>query len=169
MIFETGEVMEAHVPAAAIVGVVAGEHVHEGADRRAEDVARAVAEDLQAGAVWAETYDAAAAMLEVFAIGSHGIHEAEVTTGDVKPAVDAHAEAVRGVIGGAVSEAERDAFDERLFLISHAVAVFVNVDADVWRVDEVEAVVIPNQATRRVHVFDELGDLIRAAVAIGIT
>src|SRR5262249_3736399 len=51
---------QAHVPGVAVVGVVAGEDVHEGVDGHVEDVAGAAAIDLQLSAVGAHADDAAA-------------------------------------------------------------------------------------------------------------
>ena len=46
--------------------------------------------------------------------------------------------------------------------------IAVKEDGDVGRVEEVEAVVVPDEAAGGVDVADELGDLVGAAVLIGI-
>ena len=47
-------------------------------------------------------------MLQGAAVGAGRFHEAEVSAGDVNPAVDAKFESVGGVVGRAVFEAEGD-------------------------------------------------------------
>ena len=58
------DVAEPHVPAVAVVGVVAGEQVQIRVDGDVVDVALAARDDLQAGAVGADADHAAAAVLE---------------------------------------------------------------------------------------------------------
>ena len=52
---------QAHVPAAAVVGVVAGEEVERGRDGHVVDIALAARDDLEAGAIGPDADDAAAA------------------------------------------------------------------------------------------------------------
>ena len=167
VVVEAGEVVEAHVPAAAVVRVVAGEDVHQRADGDFEDVARAGGVDFEAGAIRTHTDDAATAMLERFAIGAGGLHEAEVATRDVKPAVDAETEAVRGVIGGAVLVTKGDVLHEDVLLLRDAIVIGINELAEVRRMHEVEPVVIPHEPARGIDLAKDLR-LIRAAIAIEI-
>ena len=167
VVVEAGEVMEAHVPAAAVVRVVTGEDVHQRADGDFEDVARARGVDFESGAIGPHADDAAAAMLERFAIGAGGLHEAEVAARDVKPAVDAEAESVRGVIGGAVLVTEGDILHEDILLLRDAVVIGINELAEVRRMHEVESVVIPHEPARRIDLAEHLR-LIRSAIAIEI-
>ena len=81
--------MEAHVPAAAVVGVVAREAVQLGADGGFEDVPRAAREEVQARAVGTEAHDAAGAELKFPPVRAFGFHETEVADGGVNPAVHA--------------------------------------------------------------------------------
>src|SRR5206468_4658900 len=69
---EAGVVMEANIPTAAVVGVVAGDDVEFGADGGFENIAGAVRVDVQARAVGADADDAAAAQLDFAAVGAFG-------------------------------------------------------------------------------------------------
>ena len=167
VVVEAGEVVEAHVPAAAVVRVVAGEHVHQRADGDLEDVARAGGVDFEAGAIGPHADDAAAAMLDRPTIGAGGLQETEVAARDVKPAVDAEAEAVRGVIGGAIFEAVGDVIDEDVLFLSDAVVIGIDELAEVRRMHKVESVVVPHEAARAVHLAEDLR-FIGTAIAIEI-
>src|SRR5262249_27049921 len=94
-------VVEADVPAAAIVGVVAREQVHVRVDADGEDVARAPQDRLEAGAVGPNACDAAAHGNGGPVLGGGGTGHAKIADGDVDPAVDAHGDAVGGVIAAA--------------------------------------------------------------------
>ena len=166
VVFKSGEMMEPHVPAAAVVGVVAGEQIEQRADRRAEDVAGAGAENFQSTAIRAETDHAAVAMLHLPAVGAGRLHETEIAARDVEPAVDAEAESVGRVIGRTILEAERDAGDQRLLLVGLAVAVVVDEHADIRRMHHVEPVVVPHHAARGIDVLHEFGHLVGAAVLV---
>ena len=145
MIIEAGEVVEPHVPAAAVVGIVPGEHLERGADGDLEDVPRASRYDLQPAAVGPDPDDTSPPVREPAAIGALRLHEPEITAGDVEPAVDAEAEAVGGVVGRPLVEAERQVFHENLPVIGDAVAIRVEEDAQVRGVHEIEAIVVPHE------------------------
>ena len=93
--------VEAHVPSAAVVGVVAGENVQVGVDAGIKDVAQAPAINLHVRAVGSDADNAAAAPAEHAAIGAHGFSKSKVTHGNVYPAINAHADAVGGVVRAA--------------------------------------------------------------------
>src|SRR4051812_8101280 len=124
--------MQADVPAAAVVRVVAGEAVEPGVDRDLKNVARPARIDLQARSVRPNTDDPAAAELDLLAVGAFGLNEAEVADGEVEPAVDAQAHAVRGVVCGPILEGEGDVLDQDLLLIGPAIPVAVDEGAQVW-------------------------------------
>ena len=168
VILEAGEMVEANVPSAAVVRVVAREDVAQRRDGRLEDVARAARVELEIAAVWPHADDAAAAELEFAPVRALGLHEAEVAAGDVEPAVNAQLHAVRRVIGGAVLESERDVFHEHLLLVGDAVAVLVNERAEVRRVDAIDRAAVHHEAARRIHVLHEFLHLVRAPVAIRV-
>ena len=107
-------------------------------------------------------------MLEGAAVGAGGFHEAEVTAGDVDPTVDAQGDVVGGVVGGAVLEAEGDVGDEAFGAFGDAVVILIVEDGDVGWVEEVEAVVVPDEAAGGVDVADEFGDFVGAAILIEV-
>ena len=121
-------VEEADVPAAAVVGVAAGEAVEKGIERDVVDVARAGGVELEFGAVGPDARDAAAEQRDLGAVGAGGVVESKIADGDVDPAVDAHADAVRRMVGAAVVDrlGDADAPDEHGGrAIGNAVAVGV--------------------------------------------
>ena len=168
MVFEAGEVMEAHVPAAAVVGVVTAEGVEQRTHGHVENVARAGGVDLQLGAIGPHADDATAAVLELLAIDAFGFHKSEVAARDVEPAVNAQREAVRGVVRRAVFETEGDVLYQHLLLLGDTIAVLINERAEVRRMHEIEPVVIPHRAARAVHIGNEDLAFIGAAIAVGI-
>ena len=101
-------VTQAHVPAVAVVRVVAREQVHERIDGDVVNVAQAAGDDFQLRAVGPHAGDAAAAKLQFAAILAGRLDEAVIADRDVDPAVDTHANAVRGVIGAAKLQIEAD-------------------------------------------------------------
>ena len=94
MVVEPGEMMEPHIPAGAVVGVVAGNKIEQRTHGRFEDVAGAAGEDFQPAAVGPHADDAAAAERERSAVGALGVQAAEVTQGCIEPAVDAEFQSV---------------------------------------------------------------------------
>ncbi len=62
------DVAEPDVPAVAVVGVVAGEKVHEGVDRDVVNIALASRDDFQSGAVGPDPDDPSAEKLERLAV-----------------------------------------------------------------------------------------------------
>ena len=109
---QTGEVFEPDVPAAAVVGVVAGEDVEQRPHGEIDDVARAATKDFQARAIGAKARHAAAAMLHRAAIGADGFHVTEIADRGIKPAVDPETQTVGRVVGGTVRKTEGDILDE---------------------------------------------------------
>ena len=168
VVLEAGEMVETHVPAAAVVGIVPGEEIEQRTDGCAEDVAGAGAEDFQSRAIRPETDDGTGAVLKVFSITTDGVHEAEIPTGNVEPAIDTEAQAIGGVVGGALVEPEGDAFDQGLPFVGFPIAITVDKAGDVRGMDDIEAVVIPNHAARRIEVLDEFRGLVRLAVLVRI-
>ncbi len=166
VVFQAAEVVETDVPTPAVVGVVTSKDVEQRAHGSAEDVAGAGGEDFQAGTVRAETDDAAASVLELTAVRAGGFHEPEIPSSDVDPAVGAEFEAVGGVIGRALVEPEGDAGDKAFGVFGNAVAIAVEIDGDVWRVEDVEAVMIPDNATGGIDFLDEFLHLVGSAVTI---
>ena len=166
---ERGEMQEARVPALAVVGVVAHEHVEVGRNRRGEVVAGHQRIRLHLAAVRAHAHHAATEQGVAGAVRAFGVGHAEVAHADVKPAVDAHAHAVGGVVGAArVLDAPAEALDQGFFLVGHAVAGGVAEAAEVGRVDQVERAADEVAAARTFDVGHEVLELIGHAVAVGI-
>ena len=134
MVAHAGEVVEAHVPAAAIIGVVSREEVHLRTDGDFEDVTGAGGVNFQAAAVRAHTNHSAATMLQGAAIRALGLHEAEVATRDVEPAIHAQAKAIRGVVGGTVGVSEGDVLDQDVLLLGNTIAIGVGEFTEMRRV-----------------------------------
>ena len=168
VVVEAGEVMEAHIPAATVVGVVAGEDVHLWTDRDLQNVASAGGVNLKAAAIRPHANHTAAAVLKCPAISALGLHESEVAARDVEPAVHSQAEAVGGVIGWTLVVAEGDILHEDVLLLGNAIVVRVDELTQMRRVHEVEAVVVPDQAAWRIDFAENLG-LIGTTIAIEIT
>ena len=72
------------------------------------------------------------------------------------------------MVGRSVLEGPANAADERLLLVGHTVPVLVDEHAHVGRVQQVEAVVIPDEATRRIHIGHEGFHFVALTVAIGV-
>ena len=98
------DVRKTDVPATAVVGVVAGEDVHVRVDAGVEDVALSPVVDFHLGAVRAHSDDTAAAPAQRAAVRTDSVVKTKVADGDVDPSVDAHANAVGGVVGAAFAD-----------------------------------------------------------------
>ena len=72
------------------------------------------------------------------------------------------------MVGRPVLEGPADAADECLLLVGHPVPVFVDEHAHVGRVQQVEAIMIPDESARRIDVGHEGFHLIALTVAIGV-
>ena len=66
-------------------------------------------------AIRAHSEDTAAELGELFPIGASGVHKPEISDGDVDPAVDAHSDAIRGMVRTAVTVmlGDGDVLDKR--------------------------------------------------------
>ena len=102
VVFQAAEMMEARVPAAAVVGVVPGKAVEQWADGGLQDVARPGAVEFKTGSVLADAHHAAAAQLERASIGALRLGETKVANGGVEPAINSDLEAVGGVVRAAL-------------------------------------------------------------------
>ena len=162
------KVVEANVPTAAVIGVVAREAFELRAQGYLQDITSTVGPGFQAAAVGAEPHHAPAAQLQASAVGAHGFHEAKVADGRIQPTVDAQGQAVGPVVGRPVFEGPADAADQGLLLVGHAIPVFVDEHAHVGRVQQVEAIMIPDESARRIHIGYEGLYLIALTVAIGV-
>ena len=159
---------ETHIPAAAVVRVVARENIQIRVDARIENVARAPAINFHVRAIGPDAHDAAATPAEHAAIRAHGLGETEVAHGNINPAVDAHADAVGSVVRAALGDVIRaDAVDEPLLFIGHAVAIGILVQCKKRRVQHPQFSVVVNEPARVVH-LGECVHLVRHAVAVGI-
>ena len=120
---------EANIPAAAIIGVVAGIEVQVGIDADVDDVPLSPAEDLHVAPVKPDPNDSSPATGKNGAILTLGLGESEIANGDVEPAVDTHANPVgRMIRSPALGLIGADAGDERLFAISDAVKISIVID-----------------------------------------
>ena len=162
------EVVEPNVPATPVIGVVPREAFEFRTQGYLQNIARAVGPGFQAAAVGAEPHHAPATQLQASAVGAHGFHEAKVADGRIQPTVDAQGQAVGSVVGRPVLEGPADAADQGLLLVGHPVPVLVDEHAHVGRVQQVEAVVIPDEPARRIHIRHEGLHLIALTVAIGV-
>ncbi len=166
---QRGEVVEAGVPALAVVGVIAGEEVEGRGDGDVADVASHHGVVLELSAIRADTHDAAAierhALLVAEADGAIIIANktrTKVADSDVEPAVDAHAGAVRGVVGTArVLDAATESVNEQLALrivVGLTVTVLILELGEEGRVDEIEDPADEVAAARALDlgVFDHL-------------
>ena len=168
VILEAREMMEADVPPAAVVRIIAGENIQQRRDCRLQDVASPARVDLQARAVGPHAGDATTAKLHFPPIRALRLHVAEVPACDVKPAVYPQLDAVRRVVGGAIFETERDVFHQHHLAVTHAVAVIINERAEVRRMHAIDRVPIHHQPARRVHILHKFLHLIRAPIAVRI-
>ena len=162
------EVVEPNVPATPVIGVVPREAFEFRTQGYLQNIARAVGPGFQAAAVGAEPHHAPAAHLQTGTVGAHSFHEAKVADGRIQPTVDAQGQAVGSVVGRPVLEGPADAADQGLLLVGHAVPVLVDEHAHVGRVQQVEAIMIPDESARRIDVGHEGFHLIALTVAIGV-
>ncbi len=101
-------------------------------------------------------------------VGGGGIDEPEVTDGDIDPAIDAHANAVGGVVGAAfVQLIGGDPLDQHLLSIGSAVVIVVMKEAQQWWVQHPEFVVVEEQSAWVVHLGERI-DLVGLSVAVGV-
>ena len=124
-------VAEADVPAAAVIRVFTGEEIELWVDCYIIDVPGAMGVSLHPGSVRADADHAPAEHGQLGAIGSRGVHEAEISHRDVDPAVDSHADSVRRVIGPAILVVLRhgDILDEGFRrAVGHPVLILVLED-----------------------------------------
>ena len=168
MLRQTAEVMQPNVPAAAVVGIVAREQIEQRTHSGFENVPRAVRPDLQARAVRTHPHHAAAAHLDFATVRAGRFHESEIANRRVEPAIDAQFDSVRRVIRRTILEGPADAGDERLLFVRHAVAIVIDEHADVRRVQQIKAVLIPDEPARRIDVRDERFHFVRATIAVGV-
>ena len=161
------DMREAHVPAIAVVGVVAREEVHLRRDGHVINVALAVRNDFQPGAVRAHAHHAAAVQLDRRAVLADGVGRAVVAAGDVEKAIDAHPHAVHGVVGPAKFQVEAQPLHDGLAAVGHAVAVVVEIRGDEGRMLDVKNIVLEPDAARAVH-RRKGGELVGFPVAVRI-
>ena len=167
VVLEPAEMVEAGVPAVAVVGVVAGEAVEQRADGGFEDVARADAVKFEPGAVGADAYDASAAQFRGAAVGAFGLAEAEIADRRVEPAIDADRQSVRGMVGAAVRVVPADVLHDDALLVRDAVAVLVDERADVRGMQDEDRVAVGDEPAGGVDLRVVVRD-VRDAVAAGI-
>lgn len=165
---EAGVVVESDVPAAAVVGVIPTEHFHFRGDGDLDDVAGSSGVDFEAGAIRADAEDAAGAMLEGCAIAADGVHDGKIAECDVEVTIDTHGEAVGAVVCAALGVVPADSLNEGFLFLGDTIAIGIDEDGEVRRVDDVEAVMIPEEAARGIEVFYEFDCFIGASVVIGI-
>ena len=168
VVLQAGEGVEPHVPAAAVVAVVAGDHVEERAHGRLERVAGAAGEEVEPRTVGPEPHEPAAAQPQGPPVGAHRLHEAEVADRGVDPAVDAEGQAVGRVVRRPELVVEGDAANHRPAVVRHAVAIGVAKPAHVRRVEHDQPVVHPDEPARAVDVGRERLHLVGRAVAVGV-
>ena len=160
-------VVEADLPAVAVVGVIAGEDVEQRADGGFEDVARATRVDFETRAVRAHPHHAAGAQGQFASVGAFGVQHPEVTDGAIEPAVDAQFDAVGGMVDDAVLDPEADVLHEHALFVGDAVAVLVDEHAQVAGVQDIKVVAVDGDAARRVDGGEDL-DFIRPAVGVEV-
>ena len=166
---QRSEMVEAGVPALAVVGVIAGEEVEGRGDGDVADIAGHHGVVLELGTVRADTHDAAAierhALLVAEADGTIIIANdtgTKVADGDVEPAVDTHAGSISGMVGTArVLDAATESVNEQLALriiVGLTVAVLILELGEEGWVDEIEDPADEVAAARALDlgVFDHL-------------
>ena len=167
MVLKAGEMVEADVPPAAVVGVVARENIHEGRNGDIEDVAGAARVELDIAAIGPDPDHTSAAELQFSSVAALGFHEAEITHRDINPAINAHLDGICRVVGGAAFEVEGESFHEHFLLVGDTVAVLVDERTEMRRMHADDRVPLHNKTAGRVD-FCELFDLIRTPVIVGI-
>ena len=161
------DVREAHIPAVAVVGVVAREEIHLGGHGHVVNVPLAVRDEFQAGAVWPHAHDAAAVELQARAVLADGIRRAVIANRDVEEAINAHPHPVHRVVRAAKFQIEAQSAHEHVGAVAHAVAVVIGERCDERRVHDVERLVVEPDAARRIH-GGEGDELVRLSVAVGV-
>ena len=163
------QVAEPDVPTTPVVGVVPCEEIHERVDRHVDDDPQAPRVDFHFAAVGSDSQHSAAAAGHLSTIGGCCFDETEITDGDVEPTVDAHTNAVGGVVGSPhVQLVGGDALDQHLLSIGRSVMVLVMKHAQQWRVQHPQLVVVEEQPAGVIH-LGELVDLVGVAVAVGVS
>src|SRR4051812_14185728 len=115
--------VEADIPAAAVIGVVAAEHLERRSDGDAVDIAGVVRPDFEAATVVTKTDHAAAAHRQLAAIGAGGAVHALVAKSDIDPTIDADLERVLAVVDPRIGDGAAEVTDQNLGLIGHAIVV----------------------------------------------
>ena len=173
-------VNEAHIPTAAIIGVAAGVHVHEGINRDVVDIAQPMGIRLEFGAVGAHPYHPTAVHGKLGAVGALGVDETEVADGNVDPSIDSHANSIGRMVhpAGLIEFSTTDLLDQMLgWTIRLAVAVRIGKHGEEHTleflaltplgVENIKLVAHRHDATRVVdHGIDRVG--FRHAVVIGV-
>ena len=168
VVFASAEVVQADVPAAAVVGVIACEGIEQWVDRDLQDVASPARVDLQFGPIRTDTDDSAASKLQRPAIDPFGLHESEVPDCQIQPTIDPQRDAVARVVRRAVLEPEGDVLDEDLLLVRHSIAVAVDERTQMRRMQHIESVAVPHQPARGVDIRHEVLRLVGPAISIEI-
>src|SRR5215203_2721219 len=112
--------MEPHVPAIAVVRIVARNPVEQRAHRNFQDVARAAGIKFEACAIRANAHDAATAKLQLAAVSSLRLGESKVADREIQPAIDPQSDSVRGVISRTILESPADVFHQHALFVRYA-------------------------------------------------
>ena len=168
MLRETGEMMKANVPPAAVVRVVACEKIEQRTDGCLENVPRAARPQFKPRPVRTHPHHASPAHLQLATVRAGRLHESKIANRRVQPAVHSQLQPVGCVIGRSILERPADARDQRLLLLRHSIVITVNEHTDVGRVQQVESILIPDQTARRIHVRHERFHLVRLSIPVGV-
>ena len=143
MVVQSAEVMEAHIPAAAIVGVVPAEKIEEGTGWDSQNITGAIGEQFYPGAVRAYADHSAPTNLKFATITAGGFHKAEVTGGNINPSIHAKIKPIGGMVGRTLIEIKGNIIDQSTVFFRYAIAIAIVVNRKVGRVENIETVFVP--------------------------
>jgi hypothetical protein len=162
--------VEAGVPALAVVGVVPHEQVEIRRNRRSKVVAGHQCVRLHFRPVRPHPDHSAALQRVARAVRTLGIRHAEIADPDIQPAVDAHPHAIGGVVGPArVFDSPAETLDQQLALVRHPVAIGVAEARQIRRMNQIEIPTHEMTATRAVHARHVIRKPVRPAIAVAVT
>ena len=161
------EIVQTDLPPVAVVRVVAREHMQERINRQIVDVARPLRIQLQPRAVGADAHHATALPRDHGAIFAHRATVAVITHRDVQPAINAHRDAIRCVIGAAEIQIETQPGHQILRHVGNPVACRIAIRRQIRRVHHIERAPVVRDAARTVH-LGKHRILVGPAVMIGV-
>ena len=138
--------MESDIPSVTVIGVIACEGIEERTDSYLKNISCSMRHHFQSGTIRTHTHQTTTATLQFSAVRSLSLEKTEVTDGTINPTINSELDPIRGMIRRAIFESKSDILNQYLFFVCNSVAVLVDISTEVRRMEQIKAIVIPDQA-----------------------